>query len=136
VGGIIRRISRLLDPVTLRVAGSRWFPLWAILRHSGRRSGRSYATPIVARRTADGFIVPMPFSDAQWSRNVLAAGHATIRWKDREYETVEPTVVDLAAAADALGRINTRFARAAGVDRYMKLRDAPVAQEAPVARGG
>src|SRR5439155_13261180 len=84
------------------LSGRRWFPLWAVLHHRGRRSGTEYATPIVARRIQDGFIIPIPFGQGtQWVRNVLAAGEATLRWRGADHCRANPEVVDLARGSAA-----------------------------------
>ncbi len=60
----IRWLTRVVEPIASPLAGTRWFPLWAILGHTGRTSGKAYSTPIVALRTGEGFIIPLPFGDA------------------------------------------------------------------------
>src|SRR5258708_19334939 len=72
--------TRLFNPLTLALAGSRRLPLFAVVHHRGRRSGRSYTTPVGARRTADGFVIPLTFGErAAWFRDVQAAGECVIR---------------------------------------------------------
>ncbi len=52
----VRQFNKnVLNPVVLPLAGSR-VRFYAIVRHVGRRSGRSYSTPVVAQPTADGFV--------------------------------------------------------------------------------
>ncbi|TMF81501.1 MAG: nitroreductase family deazaflavin-dependent oxidoreductase [Chloroflexi bacterium] len=85
-----------LNPLLARFAGSKYLPLWALLRHQGRRSGHAYATPVAARRTAEGFVIPLAFGEtSDWCRNVLASGRAEIRWKDRVYQLDDPVLVDI-----------------------------------------
>jgi deazaflavin-dependent oxidoreductase (nitroreductase family) len=97
--GPIRRLARPFGPIAVRMSGRRWLPLWAILRHTGRTSGRTYATPVVALATADGFIVPLPFGDAtQWAKNLLAARGGSIRSAGREHQVGDPRIVDLERA--------------------------------------
>lgn len=51
----------------------------AVIRHSGRTSGRSYQTPVGAEPTEDGFVVALVYgSRSDWLRNVLASGSATV----------------------------------------------------------
>ena len=84
------------NPLLARFAGSKYLPLWALISHRGRRSGRIYSTPIAARRVADGFVIPLAFGEtSDWCRNVLASGRAEIRWKDRVYLLENPVLVDL-----------------------------------------
>lgn len=98
--GPIRRLARSFGPIASRVAGSRWFPLWAILVHTGRTSGTAYSTPIVALHTPDGFMIPLPFGDAtQWAKNLFAAGGGSLRSGGRDHQIVEPRIVDGDAAA-------------------------------------
>jgi deazaflavin-dependent oxidoreductase (nitroreductase family) len=95
ISGPIRALSRPLVPLALPLAGKRWFPLYAILRHTGRTSGKAYSTPVVALRTPDGFIIPLPFGAAtQWARNLFAAGGGSLRSAGREYEIRDPRIVE------------------------------------------
>src|SRR5258708_24319038 len=94
--------TRLFNPLTLALAGSRRLPLFAVVHHRGRRSGRSYTTPVGARRTADGFVIPLTFGDrADWFRNVRAAGAGVIPWRGADYPGVGPEPADLATARPA-----------------------------------
>src|SRR5437868_12566102 len=87
--------SRMLNPLVLRLAGTRLLPLYGVLQHRGRRSGKVFHTPVVVRPTSDGFVVPMPWGEGtDWCRNVRAAGRCVIRWKGRDYAMVEPQVID------------------------------------------
>ncbi|MGH2354127.1 MAG: alpha/beta fold hydrolase, partial [Chloroflexota bacterium] len=68
------------------------------------RSGRPYATPVLAARVADGFAIPLPFgTDTDWCLNLLAAGRFTLRWRGRDYALEEPQVLDAPAALRLLG---------------------------------
>src|SRR5437667_3988159 len=90
-GGLLWRISRLTTPLTLPLAGKRWNPLFAVVEHRGRRSGRSYATPVAARRIAGGFAISLAFgAQVDWYRNLLAAGGGAIRWRGHAYPVTAP----------------------------------------------
>lgn len=117
-GGLRRRLVKAFGPIARPIAGTRWFPLWAILRHTGRTSGSAYATPVVALATPDGFLIPRPFGNAtQWAKNLLAADGGSIRFAGREYRIDHPQIVDLDLAAPQLPRL-VRF-----VSRRLRLRD-------------
>ena len=91
-------------PVAGALAGRRFVPLWALIRHRGRRSGTEYATPIAVVPTRDRSLVMigLPWgARTNWARNVLAAGGATLRWKGREVELCSPRVVDGADASES-----------------------------------
>lgn len=126
LSGPIRRLSRPLVPVGLPLAGRRWFPYYAILRHAGRKSGKAYSTPVVARPTADGFLIPLPFGDAtQWARNLFAAGGGTLRYAGREHRIAEPQVVDREVGEAHLPRPLRFVAGRLGLRQYVLVRRLP-----------
>ncbi|GAA2497581.1 nitroreductase family deazaflavin-dependent oxidoreductase [Terrabacter carboxydivorans] len=94
--------AKQFNKVAIRLAGHRILPVWAVLRHRGRSSGREYATPVAVIPTATTFVIGLPWGRrTDWVRNVRAAGGCTIRWKGREFTCTEPTFVgkDVALAA-------------------------------------
>ncbi len=123
---MLRLGTRLLNPLILSFAGSRHMPMFAVINHQGRRSGRSYSTPIGARKTADGFIIPLTFGkQADWFRNVQAAGSCVLRWKDTDYTLVEPEVVDWATARPAFYPLERVVLPVIGIEQFVQLRNAP-----------
>jgi deazaflavin-dependent oxidoreductase (nitroreductase family) len=119
----IRRLAGPIAPVARLVAGRRWFPFYAILRHTGRSSGTAYATPVVALRTPDGFVIPLPFGDAtQWAKNLAAGGGGGLRFAGREHRIAEPRIIDLDAAAAYLPPILRFVAARLGLRHYVLVR--------------
>jgi deazaflavin-dependent oxidoreductase (nitroreductase family) len=91
-------------PLALALAGRRWFPVWAIIHHRGRRSGIYYATPIalVPTVTDEVFLIGLPWgADTNWARNVLAEGGALLQWKGTIHRATDPRLVG-ADEAEAL----------------------------------
>src|SRR5919198_236048 len=81
-GRAVMALARAVNPVLVRLAGAGLIPLWGLVRHRGRRSGRVYATPVAVLRTDDGFLIPLPFGEGtDWARNLLSAGGGVLRWK-------------------------------------------------------
>jgi deazaflavin-dependent oxidoreductase (nitroreductase family) len=65
--------TRVVNPVTRRFAGH--LPGFAILTYVGRRSGRTYRTPVNVFRNGQDYVVALTYGGGvQWVRNVLAAG--------------------------------------------------------------
>jgi deazaflavin-dependent oxidoreductase (nitroreductase family) len=118
-------MTRLLNPVIVKLAGRRRFPM-GVIRHVGRRSGISYTTSVRARVTGDIVLIPLTFGNqSDWARNVEAAGRCSITLNGRAYHAVRPQFVDW-AAAKALGRANfnpfERFGfRLFGVKQFIRL---------------
>ena len=120
ISGPIRRISRPLAPLARPLAGRRLLPLYAVLHHRGRTSGKAYATPVVALRTPEGFIVPLPFGDAtQWARNLFAAGGGTLTYAGREYEVAEPRVIERDHAGTLLPGLIRFLAARVGIRQFV-----------------
>jgi deazaflavin-dependent oxidoreductase (nitroreductase family) len=65
--------TRFFNPISRRFAGH--LPGFAILVYVGRRSGRTYRTPINVFRHGNEYIFALTYgSDVQWVKNILAAG--------------------------------------------------------------
>jgi deazaflavin-dependent oxidoreductase (nitroreductase family) len=123
ISGPIRRLARPLGPLARPMAGKRWLPLYAVLHHAGRTSGRAYATPVVALRTPDGFVIPLPFGDAtQWAKNLFAAGGGSLRWAGRDYRIAEPNVIDRADARAGLPRVVRFLSARLGLRQFVLVR--------------
>jgi deazaflavin-dependent oxidoreductase (nitroreductase family) len=115
--GFMRVATRFFNPLAMLLAGTRFLPLYGVIHHRGRRSGKAFQTPVVVRPVDGGFIVPMPWGPGtDWFRNVQAAGGCTIRWKGRDYQVTDPVVLDAneamaafsASQRSAMGRFGIR----------------------------
>jgi deazaflavin-dependent oxidoreductase (nitroreductase family) len=124
-------LTRILNPIVMRLAGTARFPVAGVVHHRGRRSGRAYSTPLGTRGFAGGFVIPLTFGpQADWCRNVLAAGGCDIEWKGRRWTATEPVVVDATAARaeirGALGRFERFAIQAMGTRQFLRLTASPV----------
>jgi hypothetical protein len=125
--GLMHRLTIRTARLGRPLAGTRWFRLWAVLRHVGRRSGTAYETTIVAFPTAGGFLIPLPFGETtQWLKNLRSTDRAGLRYADREFVIDHPELVDLETAGPdlpgwvrfAAGRVGIRhFVRVRQVSR-------------------
>lgn len=116
-------IGRRFNPVTKSLAGHRHLPFFAMVYHHGRRSGRAYATPVGARPTPDGFMIPLTFGEgADWFRNVRAAGRGVIRWNGADYSVVDPELVDWATARPAFSPVERILIPLIGIEQFVRLR--------------
>ncbi len=101
--------AKQFNKVAVRLAGHRLLPLWAVLRHHGRKSGKQDEVPIAAIPTGTTFIIALPWGrGTDWVSNVRAAGRCTIRWKGADYECTEPTFVDQDIARAAARGVTRR----------------------------
>lgn len=99
--GLLTVLKYTLNPLTRRLARTSFGP-FAIVRHVGRRSGKQYETPIIARPLVNGFVIELTYGyDVDWHKNVVAAGHCTVVWHGREYaiDKIEPLDTETGRAA-------------------------------------
>ncbi|MEU7526932.1 nitroreductase family deazaflavin-dependent oxidoreductase [Saccharothrix sp. NPDC042600] len=110
---------RFFNPLMLLLAGrSHWYA--AAIRHIGRRTGREYATPVIAVRVDDRFVIPLPYGIAvDWLRNVQATGRATLDAKGEHYQVVAPRVVDATTALPLLAPVRRKIWRLFQIEHYL-----------------
>ena len=118
---------KTFNRLALLVAGRRLVPVWGVLRHSGRKSGREYSTPLAFVSTPGAFFIGLPWGrGTDWVRNVRAARRCTVRLGGHEYECTEPEFVDrevvVTAATRPLRMLVQRFDFPGG---HLRLRHGP-----------
>jgi deazaflavin-dependent oxidoreductase (nitroreductase family) len=91
-----KRLARMnrkgLNKVTKHIAG--WMPGFGMITHRGRKSGKTFRTPINVFRTEDGFVFALTYGpDTDWVKNVFAAGGLELETRRKHYELVEPRLV-------------------------------------------
>jgi deazaflavin-dependent oxidoreductase (nitroreductase family) len=124
-GGVFWRLVKRMSPLMIRLAGRRWNPVWAVVEHVGRRSGRRYSASVAAIRTTGGFVVSLAFgAHVDWYRNLVAAGGGTIRWRDRSYAVGAPEPMETTTGRGAFHPIQRFFLWLTAVDGFVHLPDA------------
>jgi deazaflavin-dependent oxidoreductase (nitroreductase family) len=85
-------VTRFVNPVTRLFAGRA--PGFGVLTYRGRTSGRMYNTPINVFHRGDDYIFVLTYgSDAEWVKNVLAAGGCRILTRGRNVTLTRPEVI-------------------------------------------
>ncbi|MCI4674502.1 nitroreductase/quinone reductase family protein [Candidatus Mycolicibacterium alkanivorans] len=118
---LIRQSNKyLLNPLMLRLAGTKyWYA--SVVHHTGRRSGKHFATPVVADRVGDRFIVPLPYgTQVDWLRNVLTAGGARITTKGQTFDVTAPEIISATEALPLLPRDRRRTFERTGIEHYLR----------------
>ena len=97
----MRVMARFNKQVTNRVIGllSSSVPPWATIVHQGRESGTEYRTPVAAFVRGRTLTIALPYGDdADWVKNVLAAGGGEMVRRGRVQALTNPRVVDRGGA--------------------------------------
>ncbi len=95
----LARFNRYVtNPIQRIWAG--YAPTMGILEHVGRRSGRSYRTPLTVFSTDDGVAILLTYGpDRDWLKNITAAGGGTLKRHGHSFVVTDPRVVTKAEAA-------------------------------------
>lgn len=92
-------LNNTLNRATSLAARSGHGP-FSLIRHVGRKSGRTYETPVILARAPEGFIAELTYGeDVNWYRNIVAAGGCVV-----VHHRVEYGVNHIEAVGAALGR--------------------------------
>ena len=98
VQNVLRLFTRAMRPLALRSAGQEGSST-SVVRHVGRRSGRTYETPVVAVQHDDSFLIALPYGErTDWLKNVLGTGSAAIVTNGHTYQVDQPEVIPMAEA--------------------------------------
>jgi hypothetical protein len=94
-----------------------------IIRARGRVSGRLIETPVGIIAHEDGFLIALPYgTQAQWLRNVLAAGEAELVHEGATYAVDRPELIATATVAERFSASDQRLFRMLRVDDCLRLR--------------
>jgi deazaflavin-dependent oxidoreductase (nitroreductase family) len=104
---------RYMNPAIRRVA--RFLPTFAVIQHRGRKSGRQYETVVNAYRKRRVLAILLGHGNADWVKNVMAAGEADVRLFGRDLRITNPRVLPAGADADGLPWIARLGGRRVGV---------------------
>ncbi len=117
----LRRFNRrVTNPIMMTFAGRR---IYAVVHHIGQKSGRAYATPVLAMPFNEGFVIPLPYGDhVDWCRNAIAAGRFSLQWSGKTYTVAAPQIVDPATALPAFPPWVQRILNRSHVAKYLKVK--------------
>lgn len=125
VQNALRLFTRAMRPLALRSAGKEGSST-SVIRHVGRRSCRTYETPVIAVRHGDSFLIALPYGQrTDWLKNVLGKGSATIVTNGHTYEVDQPEVIPMAEATAYFRPREQRMHRQFHVDTALRVRWRP-----------
>lgn len=112
-----RRVTnRLTMPVARRIPG------FAVLIHTGRRSGRRYRTPVNLFPSEDTFVIALTYGrDRDWVKNVLAAGTCDVEYRGASVHLTEPRIITDRRGHGVPGPVRLVLATF-GVTEFMELK--------------
>ena len=116
------------NPLQMRSAGTKG-TFASVIMHQGRTTARTYATPVWAAPTEDGFVIAIVYgSRTDWLKNVVASGEATIIHEGATYPVDRPEIVPMERARAYFPVTLRRIHRRLRVDRCLRVRRVEVAK--------
>lgn len=105
--GLARFNRYVTNPIQKMWAG--WAPSFAIIEHVGRKSGKTYRTPVSAFSATvggkPGIAVLLTYGpDRDWLKNLDAAGGGQMRRHGKTFGIGDPKIVSRDEAAELVGR--------------------------------
>ena len=84
--------TKAFNPIFRPVAS--WVPGFVVLEYVGRKSGKRYRIPVKQFRHGPDHVFALMYGpDVEWAKNVVAAGGAAVRDRNRLTRLVDPHVV-------------------------------------------
>lgn len=123
---VIRPMTKVLNPLIVKLAGRRHFGMAAQIQHVGRRSGKVYVTPATAHVHGDVILIALTFGNqSDWAQNVRAAGGCTVRTNGRSYRASNPQFLGREEAGPllkaAFSPVQRAGLRVLGVRQFLRL---------------
>ena len=117
----VARFNRYVtNPIARRIAGSA--PMFAIVYHRGRRTGRPYSTPINIFQIDDGFVIALTYGpDVDWVKNILKVGDAEVRHRSRLIRVFGPELIPTKEGMAAMPRLVRLILRMINVTEFLHL---------------
>ncbi|MBN7548407.1 nitroreductase family deazaflavin-dependent oxidoreductase [Mycobacteroides abscessus subsp. abscessus] len=97
--GLARFNRYVTNPLAKLFAG--WAPLWGIIEHVGRSSGKVYRTPLTVFGIDTGYVILVGYGlESNWIKNVRSAGTAVMHRHGRAVIVNNPQIVSKAQAQE------------------------------------
>src|SRR5919106_968840 len=117
-GWLARLNRRVTNPAARPVAGR--LPLFGVVLHRGRGTGRIYRTPVNVFPNGDGFVIALTYGrDVDWVKNVIAAGGCGLVHRGRTVDLGDPKVLPLRDDTVAIHGWVRAILRTMGVDQAL-----------------
>jgi deazaflavin-dependent oxidoreductase (nitroreductase family) len=96
--------------------------MFAILTHTGRKSGKLYRIPIIVVPVTNGFVIALTYGrKTDWYENVKAKGGCSLKWKRRDYALINPEFIDQKLGLQAFPALFRAGLRMMGIQYYLRL---------------
>ena len=113
--------KRFTNKLLIHIAGKDW-GLFAVLIHTGRKSGKTYRIPIILAPVPAGFVIALTYGKkTDWFENVKAKGGCSLLWKRQEFALTDPQLIDPQLGRSAFPAPVRLGLKMMGIQYYLRL---------------
>ena len=114
-----KRTNRLV--MSIGRAGKR-ISLFAVLQHTGRKSGKIYTTPVRLVKKEKLLIIPLTYGErSDWYQNLKASGKVQVTWQGQTYTAGDPERLEVSEAANDFPFISRLLFKLDGLPEFIRL---------------
>jgi deazaflavin-dependent oxidoreductase (nitroreductase family) len=114
----LNRVTKFIAP---------WAPGWANVVHRGRKSGRTFRTPVWAFRRQNRYVIALTYgSHSDWVRNVVAAAGCELEARRHHYQADNPRIYRDEDATEMPAFIRFMLRRVLKAPEFLSLDVVPV----------
>lgn len=111
----------IFNHFTLLFAGTNIGPFSKLI-HKGRKSGKTFLTPVVATYIGEIVIIPLSYGEqVDWLRNILADGGCEIIYRKKRIATTYPEVVSGEVALSLLPEKRRHIFERFKLEKFLRL---------------
>jgi deazaflavin-dependent oxidoreductase (nitroreductase family) len=120
---LIRQFNKyIFNRIILTFAEGRMGP-FSVIYHQGRRSGRTYRTPVLASFIGETIIIPLTYGEqVDWLKNVLAHAGCEVVRRKRRMAATNPEVIGAATALPSLPEKRQELFRRYDIEKFLRLK--------------
>lgn len=116
----LRKFNRAIFNPIIKLFAGRF--LYSLVFHMGRRSGKEYATPVVATKKGDCIFIPLPYgADTDWFLNVQARGDCVVKIKGKQYSSTHPEIIEPSNALFAFSPTLQKAFERSKINQFLRL---------------
>ena len=113
--------KRFTNKLLIHISGKD-LPMFAVLTHTGRKTGQLYHIPIIAVPAPGGFVIALTYGkQTDWYENVKAKGGCSLTCKRQEYALTNPEFIPPEQGLAAFPAPFRAGLRMMGIQYYLRL---------------
>ena len=113
--------KRFTNKLLIHISG-KGLAMFAILTHTGRKSGKRYQIPIIAVPVPDGFVIALTYGKkTDWYENVKAKGGCSLTCQRKEYALTNPQLIPPEQGLAAFPALFRAGLKMMGIQYYLHL---------------